>query len=122
MVVVDFRNWVSNFVPAQLHYNNGGVDVVLLSFYQVFPVQLQYSNNGIDLVGLFPWRCNIHVDLPNVSSRLFMDFLQTFDLQQHVSFAIHIQGHWLNLCITRLICSNIKSVLVALMDYQITIL
>ena len=39
-----------------------------------------------------------------------MDALQTFDLQQHVSFATHIHGH---LCITRLNYNTIKSIFVA---------
>ncbi|MEG7521478.1 MAG: hypothetical protein M3H12_00015, partial [Chromatiales bacterium] len=55
---------------------------------------------------------NIHVDLPNINTRLFMDALQTFDLQQHVSFATHIHGHWLDLFITRSNCNNIKAVFV----------
>ena len=36
----------------------------------------------------------MHVDLPNGNTKLFVDALQTSDLQQHVSFATHILGHW----------------------------
>ena len=36
---------------------------------------------------------SIHVDVSNATSGLFMNALQTFNLQQHVSFAIHIHGH-----------------------------
>jgi len=35
---------------------------------------------------------NTHVDLPNAITRLFMDALQTFDLQQHVSFLVLFSG------------------------------
>ena len=42
-----------------------------------------------------------------------MDALQIFDLQQHVSFATHVHGHWLDLFITKLNWNNIKSVFVA---------
>ena len=55
---------------------------------------------------------SIHVDVSNATSGLFMDAFQTFNLQRHVSFAIHIHGHWLALFITRLNCNNIKSVIV----------
>ena len=53
-----------------------------------------------------------------------MDALQTFDLQQHVSFLTNIHRNWLDLFITRLNCNNIKSIhmYLLLMDYLIMII
>ena len=53
---------------------------------------------------------NIHIDLPSLSTRLFMDVLQTYALHQHVSFPTHVHGHWLDLFITRSTCINIKAI------------
>ena len=51
---------------------------------------------------------NIHLDLPSLNTRSFMDVLQTYALHQHISFPIHVQGRWLNLFITRSACINTK--------------
>ena len=53
---------------------------------------------------------NIHLGLPSLNTRSFMDVLQTYPLHQHVSFPPHVHGHWLNLLITRSTCINIKAV------------
>ena len=52
-----------------------------------------------------------HVDMPHATTRLFMDTLQIFGLQQSVSFATHVHGHCLDLFVARLYCN--KSVFVA---------
>ena len=53
---------------------------------------------------------NVHLDLPSLNARSFMDVLQTYALHQHVSFPTHVHGHWLDLFITRSTCINIKVV------------
>ena len=53
---------------------------------------------------------NIHIDLPSLNTRSFMDVLQTYALHQHVSFPTHVHGHWLDLFITRSTCINIKAI------------
>lgn len=46
---------------------------------------------------------NIHIDDPSYpDTKKFTQLLQTFGLLQHVTFATHISGHWLDLIITRL--------------------
>ena len=51
----------------------------------------------------------MHLDLPSLNTRSFMDVLQTYELHQHVSFPTHVHGHWLNLFITRSTCINFKA-------------
>ena len=53
---------------------------------------------------------NIHLDLPSLNTRSFMNVLQTYALHQHVSFPTHVHGHWLDLFITRSTCINIKAI------------
>ena len=51
-----------------------------------------------------------------------MDTLQTFGLQQHVSFASRIHGQWLDLIITNYIAILLNQYLFLFcLDYQITI-
>ena len=45
---------------------------------------------------------NIHVDIPTDSdTKKFFDILNQFDLRQHVDFPTHIEGHTLDLIVTR---------------------
>ena len=45
---------------------------------------------------------NFHMDnLSNTDASHFNDLLLSFGLSQHVNFATHISGHWLDLIITR---------------------
>ena len=53
---------------------------------------------------------NIHLYLPTLNTRFFIDILQTYALYQHVSFPTHVHGHWLDLFITRSTCTNIKAI------------
>ena len=53
---------------------------------------------------------NIHLDLPSLNTRSFMDVLQTYALHQHVSFPTHVHGLWFDLFITRSTCINIKAI------------
>ena len=53
---------------------------------------------------------NIHLDKPSVNNRSFFDILDTFSLQQHVTFPTNIYWHWLDLFITRSNCKNVKVV------------
>ena len=36
---------------------------------------------------------NIHLDLPSLNTRSFLDVLHTYALHQHVSFPTHVHGH-----------------------------
>ena len=53
---------------------------------------------------------NIHLDLPSLNTRSFMDVLQTYALHQHVSFPTHVHGYWFDLFITRPTYTNIKAI------------
>ena len=79
------------------------------TFFDEFPdfleTTLQFQED-IYMFGDF----NIHLDLPCPNTRSFMDVLQTYALHQHVSFPTHVHGHWLDLFITRLTCTNIKAI------------
>ena len=50
---------------------------------------------------------NIHLDLPSLNTRSFMDVLQTYALHQHVLFPTHVHGYWFDLFITY---TNIKAI------------
>ena len=44
----------------------------------------------------------LHMDDPmDADARKFSDLFETFSLIQHVNFATHVSGHWLDLIITR---------------------
>ena len=49
---------------------------------------------------------NIHLGLPSLNTRSFLDVIQIYALDQHVSFP----GHWLDLFTTRSTCINIKAI------------
>ena len=53
---------------------------------------------------------NLHLDSPSNHTNTFTDLLTSFGLRQHVDFPTHIQGHWLDLFITRAACDLIKTV------------
>ena len=53
---------------------------------------------------------NIHLDKPNVNTRSFLDILDIFSLHQHVTFPIHICGHWFEVFITRSKYKHVKAV------------
>ena len=67
---------------------------------------------------------NIHLDLPSLHTRSFMDVLQTYTLHQHVSFPTHVHGHWFDLIIIRSTCVNIKAILHTdgLSDYRCVVI
>ena len=67
---------------------------------------------------------NIHLNLPSLNTRSFMDVLQTYALRQHVSFPTHVHGHWLDLFITISTCINIKAIFPTdgLSDYHCVII
>ena len=53
---------------------------------------------------------NLHLDTKNAETDKFNEILTLFDYKQHVNFATHIHGHWLDVLITRSTNSFIKSV------------
>ena len=78
------------------------------TFYDEFPdflgTTLQFQED------LYIEYFNIYLDLSSINTRSFMDILQKYASHQHVSFLTHVQGHWLDLCITRYTCINIKAI------------
>ena len=45
---------------------------------------------------------HFHMDDPSdADAKKLNDLLETFVLSQHVTFATHVSGHWLDLIITR---------------------
>ena len=55
---------------------------------------------------------NLHLDTSSAVTTSFGDILTAFDLKQHVTFATHIHGHWLNLVINRSTCDTIQALTV----------
>ena len=55
---------------------------------------------------------NLHLDTSSAVTTSFGDILTAFDLKQHVTFATHIHGHWLNLVINRSTCDTILALTV----------
>ena len=59
---------------------------------------------------------NFHMDDPSdADAKKLNDLLETFSLSQHLTFATHVSGHWLDLIITRatniMVCSPRPSLL-----------
>ena len=79
------------------------------TFFDEFPNFLENILQFQDELYIFG-DFNIHLDKPNVNTRSFLDILNTFSLQQHVTFRTHIYGHWLDLFITRSNCKHVKAV------------
>ena len=52
---------------------------------------------------------NLHLDNSNGNTNKFNEILTCVDLKQHVNFATHVHGHWLDLLITKRISNSIKS-------------
>ena len=52
---------------------------------------------------------NLHLDTSSAVTTTFGDILTAFDLKQHVTFATHIHGHWLDLVIPRSTCDTIQA-------------
>ena len=53
---------------------------------------------------------NLHLGNSNGNTNKFNEILTCFDLKQHVNFPTHVNGHWLDLLITKRISKCIKSV------------
>ena len=67
---------------------------------------------------------NIHLGLPSLNTRSFMDVLQTYALHQHVSFHAHVHIHRFDLFITISTYTNIKAIFPtdSLSDHQCVII
>ena len=52
----------------------------------------------------------MHLDNSNGENNKFSEILACFDLKQHVNVPTHVNGHWLDHLITKLISNSIKSV------------
>ncbi|XP_041464616.1 uncharacterized protein LOC121415481 [Lytechinus variegatus] len=70
---------------------------VFMSEFNDFIQEHLLSNIPVIITGDF----NIHVDVDNQESRLFMDLLESFSCIQHVDCSTHIHGHTLDLVISR---------------------
>ena len=80
-------------------------------FYDEFPNYLAHVATApgyLLIVGDF----NLHVDSQNYAGRQFTSFLHSFNLHQHVNGSTHINGHTLDLVITREEQTFIKNLLV----------
>ena len=75
--------------------------VTISTFLEKFAVYLEsiiLSSEPLCLTGDF----NVHVDDPNDSSaRCFRELLESMSLTQHVNVLTHVEGHTLDLVITR---------------------
>jgi exonuclease III len=75
--------------------------VTISTFFEEFTIYLEglvMCSEVLIIAGDF----NIHMDdLAHVDTCRFSELLETFGLVQHVNFATHRSGHWLDLIITR---------------------
>ena len=74
-------------------------------FFDEFPNFLENTLQLQDELYIFG-DLHIHLDKPCVNTRSFLDILDSFSLQQSVTFPTHIYGHWLDLDTLHMDLSN----------------
>ena len=102
-IVIKHPSTSANFIC--IYRPRGSTNNLFDEFPDFLKTTLQFQE-ALYMLGYF----NIHLDLPSLNTRSFMDVLQTYALPQHVSFPTHVHCHWLDLFITRSPCISIKAI------------